>query len=50
MTQSDNMTNRWNRRRTGSILAPNPTGLLVNVITRCIKVNKIKKQRQRQGK
>lgn len=46
MTQSDNMRNRWNRRMTGSILAPNPTGLLLNMITRHIKLNKIKKQRQ----
>lgn len=46
MNKRDNMSNRWNRRMSGSILSPNPTGLLVNMITRTIKYNNIKKQRQ----
>lgn len=48
MKTPDDMRYRWNRRITGSILAPNPTGLLVNLISRIVKYKQIKKQRKLQ--
>ena len=47
MRNTENMKNRWNRRLAGSILSPNPTGMLVDIALRAIKYNKIKKQRNK---
>jgi len=46
MNNNDNMRYRWNRRISGSILAPNPTGLLINLIYRILKYKQITKQRK----
>ena len=48
MNNRNDMRYRWNRRITGSILAPNPTGLLINRISRIVKYKQIKKQRKLQ--
>jgi hypothetical protein len=47
MRNTENMKNRWNRRLAGSILSPNPTGMLVDIALRAMKYNKIKKQRNK---
>jgi hypothetical protein len=47
MRDIDNMRNKWNRRMSGSILAPNPTGWLVDAAIRTIKYCKIKQNRKR---
>jgi hypothetical protein len=47
MRNTDNMNNRWNRRLVGSILSPNPAGMLVDIALRVIKYNRIKKQRNK---
>ena len=45
MRNTENMKNRWNRRMTGSILSPNPTGVLVDMVLRTLKYNFIKRKR-----
>ena len=47
MRNVDDMRNKWNRRMSGSILAPNPTGVLVDMEIRTIKYYKIKQNRKR---
>jgi len=47
MRNVDDMRNKWNRRMSGSILAPNPTGALVDMAIRTIKYCKIKQNRKR---
>lgn len=49
MRNTENMKNRWNRRLTGSILSPNPTGMLVDIALRAIKLNNIKRKRKSNG-
>jgi hypothetical protein len=49
MRNTENMKNRWNRRLTGSILSPNPTGMLVDIVLRAIKFNNIKRKRKSNG-
>ena len=46
MRNTDNMKNKWNRRLTGSILSPNPTGMLVDMALRAIKYNILKIKRK----
>jgi hypothetical protein len=47
MRNVDDMRNKWNRRMSGSILAPNPTGVLVDMVIRTIKHCTIKQNRKR---
>lgn len=47
MRNIDNIRNKWNRRMTGSILSPNPTGWLVDMAIRKIQYYKIKQNRKR---
>jgi len=47
MRNVDDMRNKWNRRMSGSILAPNPTGVLVDMVIRTIKYCTIKQNRNR---
>lgn len=49
MRNTNNMNNRWNRRLVGSILSPNPTGMLVDMVLRIVKYNIIKRNRKRNG-
>jgi|14BtaG_2_1085337.scaffolds.fasta_scaffold14650_4 hypothetical protein len=45
MRNVDDMRSKWNRRMTGSILSPNPTGMLVDMAIRKIKYFTLKKKR-----
>lgn len=47
MRNIDDMRNKWNRRMSGSILSPNPTGWLVDAVIRQIQYCKIKQNRKR---
>lgn len=47
MRDIDNMRNKWNRRMSGSILSPNPTGFLVDMAIRKVKYCTIKQNRKR---
>lgn len=47
MRNINDMRNKWNRRMSGSILAPNPTGVLVDMLLRKIKYHTIKQNRKR---
>ena len=47
MRNINDMRNKWNRRMTGSILSPNPTGWLVDMAIRKIQYCKIKQNRKR---
>ena len=47
MRNIDDMRNKWNRRMSGSILSPNPTGWLVDAAIRKIQYCKIKQKRKR---